>query len=432
MPARRKNELIQCEHFRWKLFRRNGVYWADGRSNRYDLGRQSLHKLAKDEALKELVLLDLVMDVQNGLAEKSRLDDEGEPGLSLERAFNIFINDRSKARVAGGVKPSSLKVYRKQWRKFLTFAGENRITHTGQINKELLSRYSSWLESRGTAPYYMAYLVGLILQVINTLIDTGHLGPERKIRMRLKKFEVEESYAFTAQEIQAILKYCANHQKPAVRLVGDLVLVLSYTGLRINELLSLSWHSIDLGKRFITVKDDSAKARPGTIVRGTKTSKARRVPIHRQLFQWLKSRAGQKSGLLFQKRDGGKLNYDCVLRTFLKVRKELEGSFPGTPGEKSFKDGGFHSLRHYYCSRHALKGLSEMTMCKLLGHQSSRITRRYYHNDDQELLRMIDGVDVLGSGEKTGELPVTDRDEKLVGGPKDRQSQGMKRRRKSG
>ena len=134
MPARRKNELIQCEHFRWKLFRRNGVYWADGRSNRYDLGRQSLHKLAKDEALKELVLLDLVMAVQNGLAEKSRLDDEGEPGLSLERAFNIFINDRSKARVAGGVKPSSLKVYRKQWRKFLTFAGENRITHTGQIN----------------------------------------------------------------------------------------------------------------------------------------------------------------------------------------------------------------------------------------------------------------------------------------------------------
>jgi len=49
MPARRKNELIQCEHFRWKLYRRKGVYCADGRSNRFDLGRHSLNTRDKEK-----------------------------------------------------------------------------------------------------------------------------------------------------------------------------------------------------------------------------------------------------------------------------------------------------------------------------------------------------------------------------------------------
>jgi integrase len=432
MPARLKNTLIRCKFFTWKLYTVKGVYRADGRSNRIDLGRHSLGTRNREQAEKDLFLLDLKMAVDNGLAERSQLEDEGPSGLSLDQAFAIHVADRSKARVAGGVKPSSLKVYWKQWRKFLTFAGENRITHMGQINKELLNRYSGWLEARGTAPNYVAHLVRLIPQVINTLIETDHLGPERKIRLRMKKFEVEEAYAYTAEEFRAILNHCAKDRNPRVRQVGDLVRVLGYTGLRINELLSLPWHYIDLEKRFITVKDDSAKARPGADSQSTKSSRTRRVPIHPELLEWLKARSGKKSGLLFQNLDGGKLTYSSARETFCGVRKALTSRFPGTPGEKSFKDGCFHSLRHFFCSRHAQQGVPEMTMCKWLGHQSSRITRRYYHNNDQESLRLIEGVNVLGSAEKTGESPVTARDRKLVGRSKGRHGSGMKRRRKTG
>ena len=73
-----------------------------------------------------------------------------------------------------------------------------------------------------------------------------------------------------------------------------------------------------------------------------------------------------------------------------------------------------------------------MTMCKLLGHQSSRITRRYYHNNDQESLRLIDGVDVLGSTQMADKSPAASQGSLVVGGSKGRQSQGKKRRRKSG
>jgi integrase len=432
MPARRKNELIQCEHFQWKLFRRNGVYWADGRSNRFDLGRHSLNTRSREKALEALTQLNLLMCIDNGLVHRSRLREMDTVEMSLDQAFAFFIEDRSKARIAGGVKPSSIKVYRKRWKKFIAFALENRITHIGQITKDLLNRYSGWLEARGTSPNYVGYLVRFIPQVINTLIETDHLGPERKIRLRMKKFEVEEAYAYTAEEFGAILEYCANHQNPRVRQVGDVVRVLGYTGLRISELLALPWHYIDLEKRFITVKDDSAKARPGTVAQSTKSSRTRRVPIHKDLLHWLKARGGKKSGLLFQNLDGGRLTYSSARETFCGVRKELMGRFPGTAGEKSFKDGCFHSLRHFYCSRHAQWGLSEMTMCKLLGHQSSRITRRYYHNNDQESLRLIDGVDVLGSTKQAGKSPAGSQDRLVVGGSEGRQSQGKKRGRKTG
>ena len=431
MPAKLKNQIIPCEFFVWKVFRRNGVYQADGRSNQYDLGRHSLGTKNWEEAKRELLLLDREMAVQNGKAERLRRADSDSPELSLDQAFELFLGDKSKARVAGGVKPSSIKVYRKLWRKFLTFAKEQHITHMGQINKELLNKYSGWLEARGTAPNYVAQLLARIRQVINTLIETDHLGPERKIRMRMRKFDVDEAYAYSAEEFRAILHHCAKENNPRVHQVGDLVRVLGYTGLRISELLSLHWHHIDLEKRFITVKDDSAMVGTGPDHQSTKSSRTRRVPIHRDLLLWLRARRGKTPGLLFQNLNGGRLTYRSARETFCKVRKDLAPRFPGKPGEKSFKDGFFHSLRHFFCSRHAQQRVPEMTMCKWLGHQSSRITRRYYHNNDLESLRMIDGVDVLGSPEKTGELPVTAQGGRLVGRSKGRQGQGMKRRREA-
>ena len=87
MPAKLKNQIIPCEFFVWKVFRRNGVYQADGRSNQYDLGRHSLGTKNWEEAKRELLLLDREMAVQNGKAERFRWADSDSPELSLDQAF---------------------------------------------------------------------------------------------------------------------------------------------------------------------------------------------------------------------------------------------------------------------------------------------------------------------------------------------------------
>jgi integrase len=372
------------------------------------------------------------MAVRNGKADRSRLAGSDSSELSLDQAFDIYTNDRSKALVAGGVKESSMDVYRKQWKKFREFTGARRISHMGQINKELLNEYSRWLEDKGTAPNYVSDLVTLLLQLINTLIDTNHLDPSRRIRMKMKKFEADEAYCYTAEEFRTMLNQCAGHKDPRVRQVGKVIMVLGYTGLRINELLSLQWHHIDLEARFITVKDDSAKAKSEENRQSTKSSRSRRVPIHKELLRWFRTGNRKKIGPLFLNDAGEPLTYGSARDAFTrKVRAPLAGRFPGKPGEKSFQDGCFHSLRHFFCSRHAQQGVPEMVMCKWLGHQSSRITRRYYHNNDQESLRLIDGVDVLGSHSKAGKSLAGARDRSVVGRSKGRQKSEVRRKRKA-
>jgi len=95
--------LITCEFFRWKLYQRKGVFMADGRSNRINLGRHSLGTRDKEQARKEVVLLDLNMAVHNGLANRSRLEDTDTVELGLDQAFELFLQNKSRPRVTGGV-----------------------------------------------------------------------------------------------------------------------------------------------------------------------------------------------------------------------------------------------------------------------------------------------------------------------------------------
>lgn len=58
MPRPSQCVRIQCEFFRWKLFQRDGVWYADGRGNRPSLGKPSLNTRDKQEAERRLGLLD--------------------------------------------------------------------------------------------------------------------------------------------------------------------------------------------------------------------------------------------------------------------------------------------------------------------------------------------------------------------------------------
>ncbi|MFM7112897.1 MAG: site-specific integrase, partial [Planctomycetota bacterium] len=61
MPAKRKNKLIQCRFYEWKIFERNGRFYADGRAGINPCNRHSLSANNLEDALRTLHQLDLVM-----------------------------------------------------------------------------------------------------------------------------------------------------------------------------------------------------------------------------------------------------------------------------------------------------------------------------------------------------------------------------------
>ena len=71
MP-KNQNKSVSCRYFAWRLFRRDGVYYADGRGGKHDLGKHSLGTRDREKALETLHQLDEAKAVEIGF-EHGRL-----------------------------------------------------------------------------------------------------------------------------------------------------------------------------------------------------------------------------------------------------------------------------------------------------------------------------------------------------------------------
>jgi hypothetical protein len=74
----------------------------------------------------------------------------------------------------------------------------------------------------------------------------------------------------------------------------------------------------------------------------------------------------------------------------------LSEKFPTPDGEKGFKDGRFHSFRHYFCSTCSNSGVPERMVIDWLGHADSEMIRHYYHLHNDEARRRMNDLDFLG------------------------------------
>ena len=358
MPKQRKKEEVECKYFRWLLGDRNGVYFADGRSNSPPLGRQSLGVRQKDAAIDALHELDLVMAVQQGLADQSLLKTETSQRLELATGRKLYENFVKRPRVAGGPRSSTAKRYRAVLDKFLVFAESQGVHYWNQVNRQVLDAYASWLDGESYA-YATEYLeLNTLKQILKFFVQNQHLPSEALFAYPMKKAQGTDTYCWRSDEVQAILKHCEEANLIWLRSV---LLALSTTGLRISELANLRWSDIDFDRCMITLKDESMSRKRGTReLRSTKSGYNRSFPIHEELENILSNLDQNKDGRVFHGPLGGKIKPDTVRRNLIRdVLAPLAPRFPGNSDEPSFVDGRLHSFRHYFCSVCANAGIPE-------------------------------------------------------------------------
>lgn len=136
------------------------------------------------------------------------------------------------------------------------------------------------------------------------------------------------------------------------------VLLTGYhTGMRLEEILTLTWDRVDLDKSRIFL--------PGSL---TKNGQERTVPITatlRREFQRLRAQHGilRIQGLVFTK-DGEKLNH-----TYREIQRLCEA--------QQITDFVFHDLRHCAVTNLADAGVDTETIMKIVGHSSVEMFLRY-------------------------------------------------------
>jgi hypothetical protein len=109
VPRKPNEPPIVCEYFTWRLFRRAGVFYADGRVGKQKLGKHSLATRDRAEALRRLRLLDLRKAVEVGLADERALRPVDT--LSIRAGWGLYLDYSGRSPVLGGVSPATLKRY---------------------------------------------------------------------------------------------------------------------------------------------------------------------------------------------------------------------------------------------------------------------------------------------------------------------------------
>lgn len=387
MPAKPKKEKLRCKYFTWLIGPRNGVWSADGRSNRPNPGRHSLATRSYEEAKRNLVQLDIGRAVELGLADRAELDNDDalSPLLSLDEGVKVYLTHVQRTLVTGGASRKTAQRYRAVFEKAVPFFRNLGFTTWNEIGRSQLESYSEWLVSENYA-YRTEFLeLTTIKQAFNFWTDpeVAYLPIDRRIRMPLTKPSGTDTHCWRPEEVRAIVDYC--RRESSLNWFADVFVGLVCTGLRISELAQLRWSDVNLSVGMISLRDETySRPRAARRSRTTKSRRGRSFPVHDELRSILeRMQRAKNSGLVFRGPHGAAIRPDATRLVLVnKVLQPLAAQFP-SDGEIGFVDGRLHSCRHYFCSACANDGVPEQIVMRWLGHQASDMVRHYYHLSDK-------------------------------------------------
>lgn len=220
-----------------------------------------------------------------------------------------------------------------------------------------------------------ANFVNTVISVLQNALKTAYMMGLTSdcIANKIKRPKAIEKRVdcFSNQEQRDIEQYVLNSKKD--KLFG--IVLCLYTGLRIGELLALTWDDIDFEKGLLFVTKNCYDANEkGVHVRKIDTPKTlhsrRIIPLPKQLMPLLKKLKKRSKCEYIISDDDKPVFVRSYQRTFELLLKKL-----------GIAHKGFHSLRHTFATRALECGMDVKTLSELLGHKNATITlNRYAHS----------------------------------------------------
>ena len=186
---------------------------------------------------------------------------------------------------------------------------------------------------------------------------------------RIKRVAVDEKHidVFTVREQHKL--ECGIRQDGRLRMNG--ILISLYMGLRIGELLALTWDDVDFVHNTVTINKTKASRSDEKSFTSPKTKSSMRVlPIPPNLLPILKLMKKCSVGKWVIEYNGRSINERGYQALFERLQKRL-----------GIRPRGFHALRHTFATRAMECGTDYKTLSELMGHSNAMITiNRYAHS----------------------------------------------------
>ena len=280
-------------------------------------------------------------------------------GEETERTFAEVLDRYEREHIPKKASQRTLRGYLKNVRPFF---GQGTLA---EITPKVIVQYKAKRYQDGVKPATINRELALMKHAFNLAIKEWEWAKQNPVsRVSFEREDNKRDRWLRQEEEEKLLPICPLW-------VREIVFVALNTGMRMGEILSLRWDTVDLFRRTVTILH-------------SKNRDKRTIPLNENMFTLLKDKMKDRvssSEWIFPSHAGTKRDGHGLRRVFRKALKTA-----------SIHDFHFHDLRHTFATRLVQAGVDLYKVQKLLGHRSPVMTQRYAHHCSESLR---DGVNVL-------------------------------------
>jgi len=280
-----------------------------------------------------------------------------------QHTFPELMDRYEREHVARKLRHRGLNGYMKNLRAF--FGGRT----LGEITAKDIVAYKNKRYEDGMAPATINRELSNLKKAFNLAMREWEWCEGNPVaRVSMEKENNKRDRWLSEEEEQRLLSRCA----PWLSAVVEFAL---HTGMRMGEIIELSWRGVDHVRRTVTIFR-------------SKNGERRTIPVNDTVLQILKEKAKVRS-----------LDLDRVFCSKALTPMEsghLRRAFRLALRKGKIEDFHFHDLRHTFATRLVQAGVDLYKVQRLLGHKSPLMTQRYAHHYPESLRGGVEILDRRG------------------------------------
>ena len=281
-------------------------------------------------------------------------------------------------RVERGLSSRTVEAYARDLADFFDSLGEQE-PHLEEVGEEHVLHWLRLRTQKGLAASTQARGLVALRQLFRFLVSEHVLDADPTAHLRMPQLGRRLPSFLSLDEVEALLA-APDRSTPLGLRDAAMIELLYATGLRVSELVGLSFDEVELRRGFVLVEGKGSKERP--VPMGEPAQNLLIDYVRRARPEILKSRgpAGRAMGAVFVTRRGGPMtrqNFWHLLR-----RHARQTGIKRLPSP--------HKLRHSFATHLLERGADLRVVQQLLGHADISTTQIYTHINQERLRRIYE------------------------------------------
>ena len=351
------------------------------RAEAEQFARRFLAPYVKDDAARTFENIQAAVMTERQLAEMR--EAEG-PQLKLADAWEAYEASPLRRDLA----PATMEGKKQVCRKFLEYMNKvfPEVVEVRHLARYHTENYLNYLRKDHSASTYNNRLC-VLREVHRTLMKRAAAKENPWEGFPLRADDSHTRRELTIEELARLVDM-ASREGPEFRTLFGIAM---YTGLRLGDCCKLTWAEVDIVRSIIQkVPEKTKKYRKGRPVT---------IPIHKVLADLLmqtpiERRTGYVLPTIGPWAASGPSGMGKIHHRIGKIFKnagivtsvEVEGRKWKAP------EASFHSLRHTFVSMSANAGVPLHIVQSIVGHESTAMTRHYYHENVAALQQAVEAI----------------------------------------